>query len=459
MINMIESDKENTYQLKTKSITINKNVETSKHGVIKKKSSSRVFGNLLNEVTNEMKMEEDSNLAKHIHKEEASSIAVEWVQEACDARLAKKYAKDEYEKQKAEKQHKIKEGEKTALQVALEERRIVKQKAEDKKRIETEDIEYAKKTVLDDINDTITRENECAKDVEYAKNMVNIIQDEFYAEDLNHQESLKYKKYKESLEAQSKKDELIAQSLYADFKKQDDKIQSSRIIREQADELYAKAIHSKMEFENRYDKESKASADFELARKEQIKSIRQDMEQKIAAERADAALAKKLSTKIEREEHRSKAAKILKSSGKSFRTAAQVRKQWHEAEAKIEDVSRGICITILLPFMRDLKVNVGHSQNVEIEARRLMAPDENIDDDDDSAFYIAEFLIDGAKAKITENCMSYEYASETGLLHVYVDNVHLEKAQDGKEREGILSKFKSGFSRMFGKNSRGKESK
>ena len=92
---MIESDKENTYQLKTKSITINKNVETSKHGIIKKKSSSsRVFGNLLKEVTNEMKLEDDNNLAKHLHKEEVSAIAVEWVQEACDARLAKKYAKN-----------------------------------------------------------------------------------------------------------------------------------------------------------------------------------------------------------------------------------------------------------------------------------------------------------------------------------------------------------------------------
>ena len=31
--------------------------------------------------------------------------------------------------------------------------------------------------------------------------------------------------------------------------------------------------------------------------------------------------------------------------------------------------------------------------------------------------------------------------------------------EDSKEREGILTKFKNGFSRMFGKKNRGKESK
>ena len=54
--------------------------------------------------------------------------------------------------------------------------------------------------------------------------------------------------------------------------------------------------------------------------------------------------------------------------------------------------------------------------------------------------------------------MSYEYASENGLLHVYVDNVHLERsmAEGSTEKEGVLSRFKKGFSRMFNRNKGGK---
>ena len=429
---------------------------------ISKKSSNKRggFGRLLSEVTNEMKDADNIQYAAHLHNEEASQIAVEWVQEACDARMAKKMAKDVETELKEEKSQELKKNEAAALKIALEERSISKQKAENKKRIEKEDADFAKKTVLDDIDETINFENLCSKDSEYALEVEKLIKDELLAEDLMAKEKANYELHLKKVNEQSKADENIAAAIAADLKMMEAKLDEDKIAQSKADEQTARSIQEDFKKQDQMFRLKAEEKDFQIAKKAQMESIKSDMKNKLDAERADASYARKMSMKIERERHRSTKATSLKKSGKIFRTAAQVRQQWLEAEAEIEDVCRGICITLLLPFMRDLKVSVGDSQNVEIEARRLMAPDEKVekDDEEDSSCYIAEFFIDGAKNKITDDCMSYEYASESGLLHVYVDNVHLERsmAEGSTEKEGVLSRFKKGFSRMFNRNKGGK---
>ena len=242
------------------------------------------------------------------------------------------------------------------------------------------------------------------------------------AEELAKQEELAYQQYRDKLDAQARIDSEHALKIQYEF-----------------DSMAADA------------KQSQEAKDSEIARDVQDKLCADDMKSRKSLAEKDAQLARNMTTKLEREVHRRVIARKIRDSNQVFRTAAQVRKQWLNAEAEIEDVSRGICITIQLPFMRDLQVKVGRSQSVKIEARRLMAPNEVIieSDDEDSSVYIAEFFIDGARTKITDEFMSYEYSSDTGLLHVYIDNVHLEK-MESKERTGMLSKFKNSFARVFG---------
>ena len=88
----------------------------------------------------------------------------------------------------------------------------------------------------------------------------------------------------------------------------------------------------------------------------------------------------------------------------------------------------GICMTILLPYMADIKVTiVGRRKNkVELEARRTIFAEEreahNLDTN--SSVYAAEFVIDGAE-NMSDKDVSFDYSSESGMLHIYIDNLML----------------------------------
>lgn len=377
-----------------------------------------------------MKHDDNHALAQKVHKEEAAEIACEWVREACDARFAKKMQARLEIEEKEERDKCVIAGEKEALKAAMEERRAVKAKAEAKKRIEQEDAAMAKKSILDDIDASIKLTEACAKDDEAAKNLHALLQDEVYAEEVAMQESKKYEAMKEAQIAQAKEDESRARSIQRDL---DIRAHNEAKVRE--------------------------ARDVALAMSEQQKIIMKEQAMMKHQEKADYHLARNMHVKSEREAHRSRKAEAVERSSKTFRTAGEVRKQWMDAAATIEDVARGICITIQLPFMRDLKVRVGSQQNVEIEARRLLASDEPFgESEDDGSCYVAEFLIDGAKTRITDECMSYEYSSVSGLLHVYIDNVHLDK-MDTAEKMTMMSKFKNSFGRIFGRSNRKAEAK
>jgi hypothetical protein len=372
-----------------------------------------------------MKVEDDGKAASKIHKEEAAQIAVEWVREASDAREAKKLQCKLEKEDKQERAESVKRGEKEALRAAMEERRIMKDKAEIKKRREVEDAECAKRSVLDDIDETIKFGELCDKDDQVAKKVHLELQDELMAEDLARQESEDYAKYRRKFEIQIMRD-----------------TEKARIVQSELDYMH------QMESKRNHD------TDEEFARVMSAKLLKEENDMRASQEKEDMQYARKMEIKAEREAHRSKKATELEQSSKNFRTAGDVRRQWANADANIEDVSRGICISILLPFMRDLRVRVGRQQNVEIEAHRLLAPDERVnEEEEDGSCYIAEFIIDGAKSRISDECMSYEYSSVSGMLHVYIDNVHLEK-MERSERKSMMSKLTSSFGRIFGKKNR-----
>jgi hypothetical protein len=49
---------------------------------------------------------------------------------------------------------------------------------------------------------------------------------------------------------------------------------------------------------------------------------------------------------------------------------------------------------------------------------------------EDNSQYSAEFVIDGHNVDICSNDLSFEYSSESGLLHVYIESVHLDTPTD-----------------------------
>ena len=64
--------------------------------------------------------------------------------------------------------------------------------------------------------------------------------------------------------------------------------------------------------------------------------------------------------------------------------------------------------------------------------------------------YGAEFEIRGKSVKLCNIDINYNYSSETGLLHIYVENVSLA-GMAGEESSTMLSSMKTSFARMFSK--------
>ena len=66
-----------------------------------------------------------------------------------------------------------KRGEEEAMRVAIEERRRIKAIAEEKKKIEKADAEFAKKSILEEIDERHRIEELCEKDEDFAKQVIH----------------------------------------------------------------------------------------------------------------------------------------------------------------------------------------------------------------------------------------------------------------------------------------------
>ena len=178
------------------------------------------------------------------------------------------------------------------------------------------------------------------------------------------------------------------------YRKQQDEIA-------EADCKFAAETESRLMKEVEDEKESLRKADFEFARKAQQSFNREYHEEKVTSVAKDAEVAKKVSIKMAREDHRNEKKRLVMNMGKNFTDLKVVHQVWEDAEAEVEDVSGGICITILLPFMNSINVKIsGRRKNrVELEARRTTFSEESEFNkrDENSNFYAAEFVIDGAE--------------------------------------------------------------
>lgn len=184
-------------------------------------------------------------------------------------------------------------------------------------------------------------------------------------------------------------------------------------------------------------------------------------------EAGDAKLSKKMAIANVRAEHRRQ--KYLQlvvnapyASGINVPSPAEL---WRDADPVIEDVMGGICISMLLPHIKSIDVKLAKKHIVIVEATRMVSKDEEMacaaarKKPEHTTFDI-DFEIEGFPVKIVQNDLHHEYASDSGMLHVYVDNVHLEgvdgSGQSGGESSardrvlgGMIRGVKAGLSKIF----------
>lgn len=135
---------------------------------------------------------------------------------------------------------------------------------------------------------------------------------------------------------------------------------------------------------------------------------------------------------------------------------------WREADPVIEDVAGGICITILLPSIKAIDVRLSKKNVVVVEATRFVGPDEEAaataaGKAPQHTTFDIDFEIEGHPVKLTQQDMHYEYASDSGMLHVYVDHVHLEHDSAAAAAAlsnkgvvgGVIKNVKAQLSRIF----------
>lgn len=395
-----------------------------------KPRSTGAFGRLLNEVKREQKdevEEYDEKVAIETQCREAVALAMEWVSEDADCKIATDLQRSVEQEDKLAKQLEVSRGESEALSVAIQERRRVQAEAEAKAQREHDDAKCAAQLL--DEEEKLTQLIE--QDDDYAKRVYVALQDELLAEELRKQEEEAHEKERARLQAI-----VIADGEHA----------RKTVLEEmEADRLAA---------------EQQITADFVLARMQQNALHEAEEEGRLKQEQRDFIIARRLAVKTQRESHRLAKAKELQPSSRSFSTIAAVQKQWEDTDAIVEDVMDGICITLVLPYIRDLKTKACGRNRIELEAYRVVGVAEKNSGTAtvDNTQYAAEFIIEGSKVAILDRDINYEYASDTGLLHIYIDRVRLDGAPikdtdpawaERESQRGVLGSIKNSFKRYF----------
>lgn len=371
-------------------------------------------------------------------------MAAEWMQEEKDRQTASRLARALEDEDKAARNDESVKGERAALALAMEERRRIVNEAKEMKDQLERDQEYARRCVIDDVEEDFQFKEACKEDEDLAKRLHEQLQDEMFAAELQEAEmkaDMRIRESRKQIEAADaelaeKEQEMLRKEMQLDQARQEEKDSACA-------SMLQEYLTAKVEYE------------------------RQCLEMK------DAVYAQTMQIKQSRDDHRhKKRAEMMGSVTADFGVLSELQRQWDEAVAECEDVAGGICITILLPHLCNLKVFTVDEKTVEIDARRSLQEGE--DPEASSAQYCAEFIITGKDVNVEDRDISYEYSSEAGLLFVYVEKVKLDpvdpaeavataaaKGSSGKDDKsrivagkgarfmGAIKKQFDGFSRIF----------
>ena len=150
-------------------------------------------------------------------------------------------------------------------------------------------------------------------------------------------------------------------------------------------------------------------------------------------ESKDEALARRMSNLMAREEHR------LQTAERIAKDAEKAGKTWAAAEVGVEDVAGGICLYTCLPGASDITVRCEGQCTVTIDACRVSAKG--------AIRFSADVQLEGVA--INESDLSFEYASDNGILYAYVEGVHL-KISTPLVLSDLPEKLAKGFRRLLG---------
>lgn len=359
------------------------------------KTQCQDINNLVDKLVGDFRQEDnDCKYAKDLHDAEVAAVKNQaeqkYMREHKDEHAARELHMEEVRREKelaAQRRQAEHKDESAALSVAMQERRDVQKRAQAKRDLEAKDCDFAKQTILDDLQTQHDMEEKCSNDEKVAL----------------------------------------------------------ELKRELEDEAYAEMIQEKVERETREEASRIASKDMELAREIECNLRQHEAELSKEQEAKDKQLANKLLTQSARQAYEEEFSKKTKRRTEDFSMSA-IAAQWENADVDFDDVSGGICITLLLPHLADLKVTLPKAQLISIEARRMVMTGD-VHSNKNNSFYAAEFEIRGKKVKLSKSDINYNYASETGLLHIYVENVSLTGMAG--EESSMMGSMKSTFARMF----------
>lgn len=359
---------------------------------------------MLRDATNEIRNDCDTQVAIDCTVNEALEVMNQWATENADKELAEKLAKQLEAEEKERMQAEAAKGEAVALRVAIDETRRIKAEAKEREMREQQDSAFAK---------SVYEAEE--KDVKMSQQLLE--EDEKLARQLS--------------EGESKGDDrdcFVAEEKCCDSPVSESKYDSKRGSKdeEEDEEGFLREISARFE---------QLTADEQVAMQEQraLDDARRALE--ATQQSKDYLLSRRLAVKTEREAHKQRKYREMQQSFERCQRGHEaVGRLWEACEAEVDDVCDAVCITLLLPNILDLKVRVvKNGRKVCIDAKRFVHPQDRFASVENSA-YLAEFKVQGRNVQVADNSVSYDYSSDTGLLHIYIEGVSLQdNAASGAE--------------------------
>eukprot|EP01039_Chlorochromonas_danica_P007402 gene7402-8188_t len=363
------------------------------------------FNKILKDVTNQLREEWDEQVATEHQVDEAVVLVEEWMMEQKDMELAKKLAKAFEDEAKAEKDLDTIKGEAAAIQAAVEERRRLQAQAKARADQERADAELAKR-LLDE------EENESKlifeMDAKFAASLADCV--------------TPVKVMPEEEAEEKKHDTPCSEDLYEH-----------------------KAFMRTKELEE----------DFEVARAQQKAWQLQEATERFRQNLRDYELSRRIVLNDYRGLFEQRKRKEMEACyEKCVRDEASVARLWEDAEAEVEDVHGAVALTLLLPNIKKLTVTLlKNGKTLRIEAVRLPLS-KSVEVTPANASFLADFVLEGGDLLIQSKDVRHVYSSETGLLHVYIDDVNIDYDSkcDMNEQRPLGSFFqavKSGLAHVF----------
>lgn len=345
-------------------------------------------------------------------------MLTEWVQENRDRELAKKLTEALEEEFKSQQQLDLIQSETAAMRLAIEEKRRLKAEEKARKDAEKSDEEFAKKLIEEE--------------------------ERLYQEERRRILDADEKLCRQLSQSQDKNDD---NGESKGFKCDSRDLDEKPVRRGSFESIDYNSAYPdcKDEYSNSNDCKKSARGSAPVSRTASSNALFD-----IAEGSNNNAMTAKLRNEFQKKKHESnRLSNILSTSKLNEEVISQI---WESANADVDDVAGAVCLTILLPNIQNLRVSLGSSGKVvRIDAKRLIMV-KNIELTEENSRYLAEFKLDGPNLKLKKEDLNYEYASETGLLHVYIENVTLDNeggSSSKKSSMNFLTNMKNNLFRIF----------